>query len=123
MFIVTSIVATGAGLHLAAYFLEGRAKVTAVAAVSSVAVPVLVFLGLLHALHAYLVRRLRALDVWLLITSSVVAMLAVVAAWLDLGVAACLVILVLAPATTVVVYELWGYRHQAALTGTDGSDR
>src|SRR5882762_1007794 len=110
MLIVTSIVATGAGLHLAAYFLEGRARITAVAAVLSVAVPVLIFLGLLHALYAYLIRRLRALGAWLLITSSAVAVLAVVAAWLSVSVAACLVILVLAPATTVVVYEVWGYR-------------
>jgi hypothetical protein len=43
-------------------------------------------------------------------------MLAVVAAWLGVSVASCLVILVLAPATTVVVYEVWGYRRQAALT-------
>jgi hypothetical protein len=84
--------------------------------VLSVAVPVLIFLGLLHALYAYLDRRLRALDAWLLITSSAVAMLAVVAAWLGVSVAACLVILVFAPATTVVVYEVWGYRHQAVLT-------
>jgi low temperature requirement protein LtrA len=116
MLIVTSIVATGAGLHLAAYFLEGRAKITAVTTVLSVAVPVLVFLELLHALYAYLVRRLRTLDAWLLIMSSAVAMLAVVAAWLGVSVAACLLILVLAPATTVVVYEVWGCRHQAALT-------
>jgi len=114
MLIVTSIVATGAGLHLAAYFLEGRAKISAVAAVLSVAVPALIFLGLLHALYAYLVRRLRALDAWLLITSSAVAMLAVIAAWLGVSVGACLVILMLAPAVTVVGYEVLGYRHQAA---------
>jgi Flp pilus assembly protein TadB len=68
-------------------------------------------------IHIHEVRRLRALDAWLLITSCGVAMLAVVAAWLGVSVAACLVILVLAPATTVVVYEVWGYRHQAAALG------
>ena len=45
MLIVTSIVATGAGLRVAAYFIEGRARIAAVAAVLSVAVPVGVFLG------------------------------------------------------------------------------
>src|SRR5882762_5519021 len=39
MLIVTSIVATGAGLRVAAEFIEGRATITAVAAVLAVAVP------------------------------------------------------------------------------------
>src|SRR5258708_14542723 len=38
--IVTSIVATGAGLRVAAYFIEGRAGITALAAGLAVAVPV-----------------------------------------------------------------------------------
>jgi hypothetical protein len=49
MLIVTSIVATGAGLHVAAYFIEGRARIPAIAVVLAVAVPVAVFLGLLNA--------------------------------------------------------------------------
>ena len=57
MLIVPSIVATGAGLRVAADFIEGRATITAVAAVLAVAVPVGVFLGLMYALSHYLVRR------------------------------------------------------------------
>jgi hypothetical protein len=38
------------------------------------------------------------------------------AASVGMGVATCLVILTLAPAVTVVAYEVLGYRHQAALT-------
>ena len=114
MLIVTSIAATGAGLHLAAYFIGHKAHLTAVAAVVAVAVPVLIFLMLLQALYYYLVRRFGSLDAWLLMTSTGVAMLSVVAAWLDTGLGACLVILMLAPAVTVVGYELRGHRHQAA---------
>lgn len=56
------------------------------------------------------------LDALLLITSSGVAATAVMAASVGMGVATCLVILTLAPAVTVVAYEVLGYRHQAALT-------
>ncbi|HEX7137896.1 MAG TPA: low temperature requirement protein A, partial [Vicinamibacterales bacterium] len=115
MLIVTSIVATGAGLHLAAYFIDHKAHITALAAVVTVAVPVLIFLVLLQALYYYLVRRFHAFDARLMVTSYAVAMFSVVAAWLDIGLGACLVILMLAPAVTVVGYELLGYRHQAAV--------
>jgi len=117
MLIVTSIVATGAGLHLAAYFIDHKAHITAVAVVLAVAVPVLIFLMLLHALYHDLVRRFHAFDARLLITSCAVAMFSVVAAWLGIGLGACLMILMLALAVTIVVYEVRGYRHQAALTG------
>jgi low temperature requirement protein LtrA len=112
--IVTSIVATGAGLRVAAYFIEHRTEITAVGAVLAVAVPVVVFLGLLHALYYYLVRGFRALDAWMLITSTGVAAIALIAASAGVSLATCLVILTLAPTVTIVVYEALGYRHQAA---------
>jgi low temperature requirement protein LtrA len=114
MLIVTSIVATGAGLRVAAFFIEHKAHVTVVGAVLAVAVPVVAFLGLLHALYYYLVRRFRAFDGWLLIASSGVAAIAVIAASAGLSMAICLVILTLAPAVTVIAYEVLGYRHEAA---------
>ena len=112
MLIVTSIVAAGAGLRLAAYFIDQKTQIAAVAAVLAVALPVFVFLVLLHALYYYLVRRFQALDAWLLMTDTAVATLSVAAAWLGVSMAACLVILMLAPAATVVVYEAQGCRYQ-----------
>ena len=117
MLIVTSIVATGAGLHLAAYFIDHQAHITAVAVVLAVAIPVLIFLMLLYGLCYYLVRRFHAFDARLLITSCAVAMFSVVAAWLGIGLGVCLVILMLAPTVTVVGYELLGYRRQAEALG------
>jgi len=110
--IVTSIVATGAGLHVAAYFIEDRARITTVAAVLTVAVPVVTFLGLLHALYCYLVRSFRALDAWLLITSSGIVMISMIAALSGVSMAECLVVLMLALAVTVIGYEVLGYRHE-----------
>ena len=60
------------------------------------------------------VRRLHAFDARLMITSGAVAVLSVVTAWLGISLGTCLVILMLAPAVTVVGYEWRGYRHEAA---------
>ena len=61
------------------------------------------------------VRRLHAFDARLMITSGAVAVLSVVTAWLGISLGTCLVILMLAPAVTVVGYEWRGYRHEAAV--------
>src|SRR5262245_23694665 len=108
------IVATGAGLHVAAYFIEHKAHISSLATVLSVAVPVGVFLGLIYALYCYLVRRFDLLHVWLLIATAGVVAVAVTAAVSGINMAGCLVILMLAPAVTVVGYEVLGYRYQAA---------
>jgi len=113
LLIVTAIVATGAGLHVAAYFIEHKAHISPLATVLTVAVPVAVFLGLIYGLYYYLVRRFDPFHVWLLIATAAVVAAAVVAALSGVSVAACLVILMFAPAVTVVGYEVRGYRHQA----------
>ena len=113
MAIVASIVATGGGLHVAAYFIEHKALISASATVLSVAIPVGLFLGLIYALYYYLVRKFDFLHVWLLIGTAAMVALAVIAALAGLDMAVCLVILMLAPAVTVVGYEIQGYRHQA----------
>jgi len=111
--IVTSIVATGAGLDVAASFIEQQARVTAVAVMLAVAVPVVTFLSLLHALYYFLARRFRSMDAWLLISSTGVAIVSVIAAASNISTAVCLVILMFAPVVTIVVYELRGYRRQS----------
>jgi low temperature requirement protein LtrA len=115
MVIVTAIVATGAGLHVAAYFIEHKAHIGPLATVLSVAVPVGVFLGLIYALYCYLVRRFDPYHLWLLIATAGVVAVAVIAVLSGIRMALCLVILMLAPAVTVVGYEARGYRHQAHL--------
>lgn len=113
LLVVTAIVATGAGLHVAASFIAHEAHIGPLATVLTIAVPVCVFLGLVYALYYYLVRRFDPFHVWLLIATAGVAALAVIAALSGVDVAVCLVILTLAPAVTVVGYEARGYRHQA----------
>ena len=114
MLVVTAIVATGAGLHVAAYFIEHKAHISALATVLTVAMPVTVFLGLIYALYYYLVRRLDPFHLILLGATAAVVAVAVLASLSGIGMATCLVIVMLAPAVTVVGYEVRGYRHQAA---------
>jgi low temperature requirement protein LtrA len=121
MAIVASIVATGAGLHVAAYFIEHTAHISAFTTVLSVAIPVGVFLGLIYILYYYLARQFDFLHVWLLLGTAAAVALAVIAAMAGVDMAACLVILMLAPAVTVVGYEMRGYRHQADALARDDS--
>ena len=106
MLLVTSIVATGAGLRVAADFIEGRATITAFAAVLAVVVPVGVFLGLMYALSYYLIRRFSIFQAWLLIATGGAVAATLFAALSGVDVARCLVILMLAPAVTVVASEV-----------------
>ncbi len=106
MLIVTAIVATGAGLRVAAVFIEGRAKISALGSVLAVGVPVVAFLGLMYALSYYLVRRFKVFQTWFLIATGGVVTITIVAALSGVDVARCLVILMLAPAVTVAGSEV-----------------
>ncbi|PTE06875.1 hypothetical protein C9427_29735 [Mesorhizobium helmanticense] len=119
MVIVTAIVATGAGLHVAAYFIEHKAHIGPLATLLTAAVPVGVFLGSIYALYYYLVPRFDPLHAWLLVATAAVVALAVFAALAGVDMAICLVILMLAPAVTVVGYEMLGHRHQAEALAND----
>jgi len=114
LLLVTSIVATGAGLHVAAYFIEHKAHISPLATVLTVAIPVGVFLGLIYGLYYYLVRRFDPFHIGLLTATAAAVAIAVAAAMSGVTMAVCLVILMLAPAVTVLGYEVRGYRHQAA---------
>jgi low temperature requirement protein LtrA len=121
MVTIAAIVATGAGLHVAAYFIQDKAHIGPLATVLCVAVPVGIFLGSIYALYYYLVRRFDPFHIWLLTLTAAVVALAVIAALSGIDMAACLVILTLAPAVTVVGYEIHGHRNQAEALAQDGS--
>ena len=119
MVIVASIVATGAGLHVAAYFIEHKAQIGPLATLLSVAFPLAIYLGGIYALYYYLVQRFDPFHIWLLLATAAVVALAVAAAIVGVDMAVCLVILTLAPAVTVVGYEIHGHRHQAEALAID----
>jgi low temperature requirement protein LtrA len=108
-----AIAGTGAGLHVAAYYLEHATHLGSVATVLTVAVPVAVYLLMVYVLHDLLVRQIDAVH-WLLLAGTAVLLVApVLLAAVGVSMAPCLVVLMFAPVVTVVGYETVGYRHQA----------
>ena len=121
MLIVASIVATGAGLHVAAYFIEHKAHIGPLATLLSAAIPLSVFLGTIYALYYYLVQRFDPFHIWLLAATAAMVVLAVIAALAGVDMAVCLVILTLAPAVSVIGYEMQGHRHQVEVLAVEGT--
>ena len=109
-----SIAATGGGLHVAAYFLEGVATLSSTATVLTVAVPVSVFVLALYGIGSAFLRQRDPFHLLLLAGTAGVLGLAVVCAEMGVSMSWCLVVLMLAPIVTVVGYETVGHRHLAA---------
>lgn len=109
-----SIVATGAGLHAAAYYLERHSTLDSMATVLAVAVPVGVYLVLICALYVLLVGRFDLFHAGLLTAAGLVLAGAVMMAGAGVDMAVCLLVVTLAPAVTVLGYELVGHRRATA---------
>ncbi|MEO3874034.1 low temperature requirement protein A [Nonomuraea sp. B12E4] len=114
-----SIAATGAGLHVAAYFLEHVATLDTTATVLTVAVPMSFFVLMLYVLYSIFMRHRDPFHLLLLAGTAGVVVLAVVCAELGMSMSWCLVVLMLAPAVTVVGYETIGHRHVAEALARD----
>jgi low temperature requirement protein LtrA len=106
-----AIVAVGGGLHAAAYLLDDHSKLSLVATVLSVAVPVAVYLLFLYLLYALLTRTLDPFHFLLIAGSAAVIALTIVLAATGVPLVWCLVTLSFTPWVTVVGYELVGHRH------------
>ena len=111
LLIFAPLAAIGAGLHVAAFGLEHEAKIGATATVLSVAIPIAVYVAVLYALYAVLMRSRDPFHIGLLAGTAAILVLSVLLAVVGVDVSVCLVVMVLAPATTVVGYETVGHRH------------
>jgi len=112
--LIASIVATGAGLHVAAMALAHDTHMPNLLVLLIVAVPVGVFLAGGYLLYYYLVRSFDRLHILLLGGTAAVFALSIIASRQGLDLAACLVILTGAPLVTIVGNEISGYLHQKA---------
>jgi low temperature requirement protein LtrA len=113
MVVFGAIVAIGAGLHTAAYFVEHHSELSEVGTLLTIAVPLAVYVAALYVLYSLLSRSLDPFH-WLLVAGTAVVLVlsvALVAAGVPLvwGLA----VLALAPWVTVVGYESVGHRHNA----------
>ncbi len=110
-----AIAATGAGLHVAAYYLEHHSKLGALGTVLSVAIPLAIYLAVLYTVFTVLVRRGDPFHTRLLVATAGVLALAVALAAVGASVPVCLVVLTVAPFITVVGYETQGHKHVARI--------
>ncbi|HEY9303718.1 MAG TPA: low temperature requirement protein A, partial [Mycobacterium sp.] len=108
-----SIVATGAGLHAAADFIEHRSELGSVATVIAVALPVGVYVCTVFGTYLLLARTwdgFYAVDVLICL---VVLAAAVGLAAAGISTTVCLLVVMAAPAALVASFELFGHRHLA----------
>jgi low temperature requirement protein LtrA len=111
--IIGAVVATGGGLHVAAYFLEKESQLDAAATVLCVVVPVAVYAVGIFLLYAVLTRTLDRFHLWLMAATAVPLAVPLAMAAAGASMPWCLVVLSLSPWVTVVGYELRGHRHNA----------
>lgn len=111
--VFASLAAIGAGLHVAAFYLEGETTIGEVGTVLSTAIPFAIFIVTLYALYASFTRHADPFHLAVLAGTAAVLLLSVALAALGVSVAACLLVLMFAPVVTVVGYETVGHRHLA----------
>ena len=111
--VFASLAAIGAGLHVAAYYLDNETTLGPVQTILSTAIPFGIYILTLYALYASFTRHADPFHLALLVGTAAVIVLSVALAALGLGVAGCLLLLMFAPVVTVVGYETVGHRHAA----------
>ncbi|HEY3015188.1 MAG TPA: low temperature requirement protein A [Nocardioides sp.] len=116
MVLFGATVGVGAGLHAAAYFIDGHSELTATGTVLCVAVPLAVYVVGVFALYAQLTRTFDPFHLWLLLGSAVFLVGAVLLAPVGLGLATA--VLTLTPWVTVVGYEVLGHQHQSEVVAS-----
>ncbi|WP_040794446.1 low temperature requirement protein A [Nocardia higoensis] len=106
------IAAAGAGLHVAGLYLEHHSELDEVAVVLCLAVPVGLYVSMVYLLHTALMAAVDPFHLLLLgLTLGVLALAAVLSA-LGVGIAVCLLVVMIAPFVAVVGYETIGHRRQ-----------
>jgi len=106
-----ALVAVGAGLHAAAFYLEDHSALGLFATVLSVAIPVALYVVSVYALHYALARVVDPFHLLLLGGTALVVAASIAMAAVGVPMVWCLAVLSLAPWVSVVGYETVGYRH------------
>ena len=102
MLVFASIVATGAGLHTAAYYIQHQSVLGSVATVLSVVIPVGVYILMIYVLYAVMTHTIPLFHVLLLVGTAAVLGLAILLAASGVSMANCLLVVTLAPVVSVV---------------------
>ncbi|MBU9765911.1 low temperature requirement protein A [Mycobacterium sp. TNTM28] len=108
-----AIVATGAGLHVAAYYIDGESTLDSVGTVLAVAIPVGVYLVSMFVIYSLLVGDFDVVHAMLLVLAAAALAAGVVLAAGGMSMAVCLLVVTAAPLVVVVGFEAVGHRHAA----------
>ena len=111
--IFSSIVATGAGLHAAAYYIERNSTLGSIGTVLSVAIPVAIYIVAVYLLYLLLVGGRDSFHALLVALTAAVLAGAVGLAAAGVSMAVCLLVIMMAPVVSVVGFEVLGHRHAA----------
>jgi len=113
IFVFGAVVAIGAGLHAAAYFLDGHSKLSTTGTVVSVTLPLAVYVACLYLVYARISQSIDPFHIVLVAGSVLLMAGAVGLARIGVDMVWCLAVLALVPWVTVVGYETVGHRHNA----------
>jgi low temperature requirement protein LtrA len=109
-----SVAAVGAGLHVAAYVVEGLAHVGVTGAIIAVAVPVSIFCVTVFVLSSVLLGEVAVFQLAPFVGAGLLTAGAVLLATQGVSLAVCLLVVTAAPAVIVVAFETGVHRSQAA---------
>ena len=110
-----AVVAAGAGLHVAAYLVEGKTELDVLDTLLTTAIPVAIYVLCIFVLYAYLTQTVDPFHFMLIGLSFAMLGAAVAMAAAGVSIEWCLLALSLVPWITVVGYELVGHRHNARM--------
>jgi low temperature requirement protein LtrA len=113
LFVFASLAAIGGGLHVAAFSLEGDAEIGTTTVVLSVAIPFALYALFFYGIYSVMMHEFDPFHLGLLAASGAVLVIAVLLALAGVGMAVCLLVVMLAPWVTVAGYEAIGARHMA----------
>ena len=108
-------VGVGAGLHVAAYYIEHETHLSAVATLATVAVPLVVYFVTLFLLYMQISRTFDPLHVVLFSLTVLVLVGSMLLAAAGVDLFWCLLVLAASPWVIVVGYETVGHRHNQAV--------
>jgi low temperature requirement protein LtrA len=114
LMLFASIVAVGAGLHVASLSIQHKAHITASLVVGTTAVPVAVNVLTVYAIYYWLLPKFEWLHLAQLAGTALVIAASIALAAAGSSLSVCLAVLTLAPVVTVLGFELAGYRQTLA---------
>ncbi|MGV0745896.1 low temperature requirement protein A [Mycolicibacterium sp. XJ870] len=118
-----AIVATGAGLHVAAYYIEDHSKLDSVATVLAVAIPVATYIVGMYVIYSVLVGEIDIVHTVLLVLAGIPLVGAVVLAAAGTSMPLCLLVVTAAPVVVVVGFEAVGHRNAREIVGRRLADQ